>query len=1078
MAANIPVNRTKIRVPERRNGLLSRSRLLGLLYELLDKKLVLITAPAGYGKTSLLIDLAHQSDLPTCWLALDTLDQDAQRFITYFIASIAECFPEFGNQSFSALKSLTSLDRDLESLITILVNEIYEQIHEHFILVLDDYHFIERIPEIQNFVNRFIQLVDESCHLIISSRTLIALPDLPLIIARGQAGGLDFMELAFTVDEVRTLFDQIYQVHITDTVAQELIQETEGWITGLQLSNLVMAKVMPDRLRLARASGVGLFDYLSQQVLDQQPKELQEFLLLSSLLDEFNDELCEEVLTPFATTRKNWAELIKSVQRNNLFISPLSEDGRWLRYHHLFQEFLQAQCKQVYPDLVNPILHHLAETHEHRGEWEKAYQIYQCLDDVNSLAILIEQSSKTLLINGRILTLRAWLDNLPVSIIQVHPGLLSLQGCIDYMTGDLTHGLLLLTQAENTFRIQKDMMGLALALVRRSLAHRYKGDYLASIKDADEVLNLTEGNEELLDIHAEAKRAKGLSLYRLGQVRDAISWLEGSLEEYTLHGEEQAIPMLLLETGMAYRASADYHAAENSYDKALVILKKEGNLNWQANLLNNLGGLYHAQGKYENALLAFEQGLQCAQHSGNLRMEALILCSLGDMYAELEEMDTAQKTYWQAQGIAQQINDRFLVFSVTFSQACLSRLRKEYDQAHRQLENLQTITEAGKSLYERGLYHLEQGRLLLTEGHATQSVPNFMESGKLLEKGGQIVEYAQSQLWLASAYLQSDDNNPAIKILQSVLPLIGQVRISHSLITAIWQTRTWLDKQPEDCEPCTELVDLINRADQSRAELPATRKRIRRLTSAVTMPMPRLIIKALGPARVKVDDTTITTSKWQTQSVRDLFFYFVSASQPMSKEQIGLYFWPDLEPLKLKIRFKNDIYRLRRAVGQDAILFSNEQYYFNRNLDYDYDAETFKDHLTLARSSSDSKEQINHYQAAVNLVQGPYLADIDMIWVLSERERLGQEYLSATAILAELYLNYQQYNEALQSCQRALDYDVYFEEAHRLLMRIYDRIGNRSAITRQYQACKDALKELDVPTSKETEELYQRLIAK
>jgi len=101
-----------------------------------------------------------------------------------------------------------------------------------------------------------------------------------------------------------------------------------------------------------------------------------------------------------------------------------------------------------------------------------------------------------------------------------------------------------------------------------------------------------------------------------------------------------------------------------------------------------------------------------------------------------------------------------------------------------------------------------------------------------------------------------------------------------------------------------------------------------------------------------------------------------------------------------------------------------------------------------------------------------------MIWVLSERERLGQEYLSATAILAELYLNYQQYNEALQSCQRALDYDVYFEEAHRLLMRIYDRIGNRSAITRQYQACKDALKELDVPTSKETEELYQRLIAK
>ena len=164
----IPISKTKIIVPYRRTELLSRPRLLESMKSLLDNKLLLLSAPAGYGKTSLLIDLAHTIEMPVCWLAADVLDRDPQRFLAYLIASLAEEFPRIGEASRPQLNRLKSIEQDAESLLVTLTNEIYDQIEEDFLLIIDDFHLLDDFPVISGLLHRFLDLVMENCHVLLS----------------------------------------------------------------------------------------------------------------------------------------------------------------------------------------------------------------------------------------------------------------------------------------------------------------------------------------------------------------------------------------------------------------------------------------------------------------------------------------------------------------------------------------------------------------------------------------------------------------------------------------------------------------------------------------------------------------------------------------------------------------------------------------------------------------------------------------------------------------------------------------------------------------------------------------------
>ena len=1073
MVSEIPVSHTKIIIPALRPEILHRRRLLAHFDDLLDRKLIIVAAPAGYGKTSLLVDFARQSVIPVCWLSLDALDQDPQRFCTYLIAAIQQRFPRFGTQSKAVLNTIVNFEKDTERLLAVLGNEIHARIDQHFALVVDDYQFVDSIPEIRNLFSRFIFLVGENCHIILSSRRLPTLPDITLLVARQQVGGFDLEELAFRPNEIRSLFEKNKGIALNDQALDILVQKTEGWITGLQLSASSLTSGLPDLTRASRATGVTLASYIDQQVLEPQPAALRKFMLQSSLLEEFDVELCEAVLGI-----GNWKGFLKTLRSDNLFVLPVGPEGKWLRYHHILQGFLQQRCQEEQPELAQSIQLRLAEVYEKQGELEKAYALLRRIEESERLADLIERAGPSMIMNERLVTLRRWLDELPASQYQARPELTSLKGALLCALGDGQHALALLDQAILELRKHGEPAPLALTLVRRAAAHRFLGNYVSAVLDSDEVLQLGENVPELQSLYAEAERFKGISNFHLGRIKEAVRILASSLQHYQHLGEKTSIARVQMELGMAYRAGGDYQAACEVYEASLAEWRDENNPYSEANVRNSLGVLFHAQGDYEKAAKEFEEGLRCIQVVGSDWLEATLLSSLGDLFIDLDEFGAAEHAYARAAITLQGTNFQFMYNYLGLARARLARLRGHFKEARQDLKRAEEPVQRSGSNYERGLFHFERGCLKIYEGNPAAAVSDLELALEYFEQGHLIAETAWARTWLATALAGSGEKSRARAGLQMVLEAGQAESISGSLLQVIRRAIPWLAPLAQEEGISVSLAAWKDSIEDYNAQLPGLRRRLRRLLNTIAIESPALSIRTFGKTQVRVSGKLVTTAQWKTSSVRALFFYLLAASRPLTKEEIGNALWPELDSDQLKLRFKNDLYRLRRALGQDVIQFEGNRYYFNRLMDYDLDIESFSNQLAQAKGTENIEERIALLRSATDLRLGPYLQDIDLTWVWPEREQLERQCVDALKQLAESLWETRDQQAAIQACQAALMIDACREDIHRMAMHFHALRGDRLAVIWQYQACRESLRnDLDVDPSRETEDLYQKLVA-
>ena len=434
---------TKLYIPPARPHLVSRPRLIERLNRGRGCQLTLISAPAGFGKTTLLSEWCAakpSGTMAVAWVSLDRRDNDPARFWSYVIAALEKIAPATGDPALGILRSAQPVP--IEAMVTTLINAV-TAVPGDFALVLDDYHVIDAQPVADGLLYLLDNLPPQM-HLFIASRVDPPWP-LARLRARDQLNELRAADLRFTHGEAAAFLSQVPGLHLSPGDIAALESRTEGWIAGLQLAALSMRGHEDSAEFISTFSGGHRFiaEFLLAEVLHQQPGEVQSFLLHTSILDRLAGSLCNAV-----AERDDGQQMLETLEHSNLFLVPLDNEGRWYRYHQLFSDFLRSRLQLTQPDLL-PVLHCRASAwFEHNGLVVEAINHAFAAGDFEHAAELIEPIVDDLTKRGEQKTLLAWLEALPAAQMRLHPRLMLAQAWGLLLTGQAVAAEKRLREAE------------------------------------------------------------------------------------------------------------------------------------------------------------------------------------------------------------------------------------------------------------------------------------------------------------------------------------------------------------------------------------------------------------------------------------------------------------------------------------------------------------------------------------------------------------------------------------------------------------------------------------------------------
>lgn len=597
-----PILATKLFAPSPRAALVARPRLLDRLEAASGVRLVLVSAPAGFGKTTLVGAWAATSDVPAAWLSLSEEDGDPKRFLGYVAAALQQLDESLGASLLDTLEAahLPALD----ALLTPLLNDLAEH-SEPVALVLDDYHLLES-PEVDRVLGFLLEHLPAGVRVVMTTRED---PPLPLSRFRARAELLELRarDLRFTADEAAEFLDRVMGLSLPGDIVAALEERTEGWIAGLQMAALsLQGRDAAAFVEAFAGSHRFVLDYLAEEVLELQPEDVRDFLLRTSILERLGADLCAAV-----TGHAEAQAMLERLERSNLFLLPLDDKRRWYRYHHLFAEFLRTRLGSGA---------HRAELHAKASAWFErrdlfAEAIHHALaaGDFGRAAAIIERIGPELRRRRQDALLFRWLEAFPDDFARNRP-ILSL----DFSNAAFVRGRLELADAH----------------LRN--AERY---LFGSAPPADMIVD---NEAEFRVLPARVLLTRATFAQAEGDPAGAAHYARASLEFLTddqplWHGGAAAL------LGLAHWADGDLDAAYTTFDRAMTMLRDAG---YESEMLSGslpLADIRMAQGRLADALGIYRQALATAEGRGrpHHRVAADIHVGLSELHLERNQLERA-----------------------------------------------------------------------------------------------------------------------------------------------------------------------------------------------------------------------------------------------------------------------------------------------------------------------------------------------------------------------------------------------------------------------------------------------------
>lgn len=695
---------TKFFIPPPSAQRVVRPRLARALDESLNRKVTLVSAPAGFGKTVLLGDWSRQVGspeagrpaVPVAWVTLDDNDNDLMRFWGYVLTALDRLPALAGTATAALALAQDTSAAGVEPMLTALVNAVAERADlPHFALVLDDYQALTA-PSVHDSLAFLLEHLPPAMHMVVLSR---ADPPLPLarLRARGQLLELRAQDLHFNLAESATFLNQVMKLNLSESEVAALDVHTEGWITGLQLAALSMQARAEPHTFIRDFSGTNQFvlEFLTEEVLRHHPQPVRQFLERSAILGRLCASLCEAV-----TDWPQSADMLTYLHHHNLFVEPLDDVGEWYRLHPLLAEALLAQLRKTQPELI-PVLHERArDWHARQRHIHIAMQHALANGDMTWAAELVEREYRHLLAIGEMMTVRHWLEALPEAVIQARPKThlayawgLGYSGRYGELERHLQQAEAALRDGENALR------GEILAL--RAIAGALRGvDPQITMTTAQQALTFVDEQDPLP--YAMAHQALGHAHRMLG--KPALAEREYNIALASGPASSKLTVLgALLRVGQVQVMRGHLLAGAQSFRKHIDLASSYGGQVrlYAGEALIRLGDLYREWNELDTALAHVQEGLELAQGVENALALTNGYFTLAHVYAARGDHQAVQTTLQQIEQLAGYYDFQGLAERLALHRACMALVAGHMEEANRwaegyaaqRLPNSVTITD-------------------------------------------------------------------------------------------------------------------------------------------------------------------------------------------------------------------------------------------------------------------------------------------------------------------------------------------------------------------------------------------------
>ncbi|MCW5849918.1 MAG: tetratricopeptide repeat protein [Anaerolineae bacterium] len=1039
---------SKIRLPRWRPSLLQRPHLVDHLKANLARKLITVVAPAGYGKTTLLLDFAYHADVHPCWYSLDAGDRDLRVFIEYLVASLRLQSADFGTRTLEALHDFHPSKDEIARIVGVLVNDLYETFVGEAVILLDHFEAVDDSPDVGRFLEAFLHYLPDHIRLVLASRVFPqrSTVTLPLIVS-GEMIGVSGHLLKFTPDEVAALAEQVYRRPIDAATAVELVEASEGWIMGIQLSShaLWAGQLLPILPHHSNQSL--LHEYIRDQVLTPLPGPNQDFLLRSSLLEPLTPALVNAALGIDDAGQR----LRQLAEHLPMFVQPLDAEETY-RYHALFSQSLRQAL--AHDEARARAAHRgVGAALAAQGRLAEAVRHYLAAGDLVRVKELAGQAVDTLYRTGRWQTLQTLMADLPPAAYT--PELLIAEAMRRREQGEIEPALKLLSDAEGG----GDAYWSAIARLRRASIWSLQGRHAEALTLYQAVLaSAEEPTDTLL---GEAQRGLGRCYLNLRQTELAIDHLNRALGHFEAAQSQHNIAHVYHELGIAYTAQGYLDRALGAYRTALTHWDHLGAKVWRLNTLRSLAHILYEQEQHAEALNILDQCLVEAQELGYLTTEAWTRLYIGAILTQMGRQSQGWQTLNEALALAQQLEFPALIIYALDAIGNNLRLQGKLEQAQVTLQAALTLAEKHALPHETALCQLSLAVVALDRG-AEDIAQTFLAACHAVFNASQATrELLVTEFHLGRLAYQRRDWTQATQRLDRAASLASETGNTQLLLQAsgrAWSLIRWAISHTADRHFWERL---FHRLRQETAPL----------SQDTVAP---LEVVTFGKSAIRVQGEE-AVPEWTT--LRELFFYLL-AHQPKGahRDQLLGAFWPDTPSARAGQALKVALHRLRRSICETH----HEAGWYSLVLPdgYVYDAGAFE-RLTegLDPSGAMTVEQAANFEQAVSLYQGDYLLEYYSDWAQAERERLKHLYLQLLHSLGACYERRADYPRAVELYHKALAADEYQETIHQSLLRCYIALGDRHRAIQHFREMSMILKrDLGIEPAPETQRLYQQIV--